>query len=246
MSDKKKDFKKKGVVENDINRRDFLYGTGGAIGLTTAAALGLPAIASAKTEIEFARSSCGEGKDKPRVLVAYGSRAGSTGGIADAVGKQLCVAGAAVDVRLVKEVTDLDAYDAVVVGGPARAGKWLKDSRNFVNMHQEALSKLPVVYFMACLQVVPEQPQLDTKNSPANETIEQKRQRAKAYLDPLLKKVPRVKPIDIGIFAGALHFDKLKRPERTLLKSAGLVEGDFRKWDRIKSWTTDIAPALLM
>jgi menaquinone-dependent protoporphyrinogen IX oxidase len=39
-----------------------------------------------------------------KILVCYASRAGSTGGVAEAIGKTLSESGASVDVRLMKDV----------------------------------------------------------------------------------------------------------------------------------------------
>jgi hypothetical protein len=51
-----------------------------------------------------------------RVLVAYGSKHGSTAEIADRIGERLREAGHEVDVLPAGSVTDLDRYEAVVLG----------------------------------------------------------------------------------------------------------------------------------
>jgi len=233
--------------ERGFSRRRFLAEAGGAIGLISAASWGLPVIGMGKAEIEFIQSSCGEAdKAEARVLVAYASRAGSTGGVADAIGKELCAAGAAADVLLLKQVTDLNSYDAVIVGGPARSEKWVKEARDFVDNHQQALSQMPVACFITCLKTAPGQPSLSLRGpEPEDEPVELKRLRVKAYLDPVLKKAPLVKPVDIAVFAGALDYSRLKRPEQAMLKSTGFIEGDFRDWERIRGWARGLFPSLL-
>jgi menaquinone-dependent protoporphyrinogen oxidase len=84
------------------------------------------------------------------------------------------------------------------------------------------LSKIPVAYFVVCM----------TMQNPT----EDNRQKALAYLDPILHSVPQVRPVKIGLFAGALHYDKLSWLMRQILKSKGLPEGDFRNWDTIRTW----------
>jgi len=229
-----------------VTRRRFMVGSGGALGLTAAASLGLPDVGLGKEKAEFIESSCGNvDKAKARVLVAYASRCGSTGGVADAIGKQLCELGAAADVRLIKNAPDLTPYNAVIVGGAGRNEKWLKAAREFVYDHRQALSQLPVAYFVTCLKTAPGQPSLSLKGPlPENETVERKRLRVKAYLAPLIESTPRVKPLDIAVFAGALDYGKLNRAETAMLKSSGFIEGDFRDWKRIRDWTSRIAPAL--
>jgi menaquinone-dependent protoporphyrinogen oxidase len=220
--------------------------TTSALGLTTAA-LGLPAAGASKVEIEFLRSSCGEDKQgAPRVLVAYASRCGTTGEVADAIAGVLCDKGAACDVRLVREVDDLASYDAAVIGSAARMAKWLPEAVQLIGKNKEALSTKPVAYFVTGTQMVPEQPQLDVKGPPPkDETMEQRQKRVKAYLDPVLRKYPEVKPVDIGAFAGALYFDRLKRAEKAMMKGAGFIEGDWRNFERIRAWAGEISPALL-
>ncbi|MBI5957219.1 MAG: flavodoxin, partial [Chloroflexi bacterium] len=51
-----------------------------------------------------------------KILVAYASRAGSTAGVAEAIGKTLSENGAQVEVRPMQDVKDLTPYGAVVAG----------------------------------------------------------------------------------------------------------------------------------
>lgn len=83
----------------------------------------------------------------PTVLVAYGSRNGSTEGIADLIGVALQGEGLAVAVRPAGEVRDLGGYDAVVLGGALYNGRWQHDARRFVNRHARELSRIPVWLF---------------------------------------------------------------------------------------------------
>ncbi len=249
MGDDKKDFSNKKKAEDtveknnecDVSRRRFLIeASGGAIALTTLATLGLPATGMGKPKIEFVKSSCGrEKKTASNILVAYASRCGTTGEVAEAIAKEICATGAAADVRLAEEVDNLSSYTAVVLGGAARGGKWLKEASKFVENHEEALSQMPVAYFMTCLQVVPGQPKRG-QGASEDETVKQAKSRVLAYLNPVLKNSPRVKPEDIGIFAGVLDFAKLSRGERTVMKRMGFKEGDFRDWDAIKAWAKSI------
>jgi menaquinone-dependent protoporphyrinogen oxidase len=252
MSDTRKKFTEMMVSEeldeSIVTRRCFLVSAGGAVGLTTAACLGIPVISMAKKkDIKFTEMSCGEKEGTTRrILVAYASMFGSTGGVAEAMARELCAAGAACDVRLIEKVNDLGPYHAVVLGSAIRSGRWLSEASGFVDKHKESLSKLPVAYFMTCLQVVPGQPAFSTKGRPPkDETLEDKRRRVRAYLDPVLKKAPEVKPLDIGIFAGALDFAKLSPGAKAMMNSVGFIEGDFRDWEAIRGWARAITPALL-
>lgn len=59
-----------------------------------------------------------------RVLVAYGSKHGATAGIADELGKTLREDRFDTAVQSADSVTDLNGYDAVVLGGALYAGRW--------------------------------------------------------------------------------------------------------------------------
>ena len=95
-------------------------------------------------EADFIQATYGEANTMDdRILVAYASQTGSTVGVAETVGKQLSVGGAIVDVRPVKEVTDLNGYRAVVVGSAIHCGKWMPEAVKFVEANQDRLRRIP-------------------------------------------------------------------------------------------------------
>jgi len=166
-----------------------------------------------------------------RLLVTYATRSGSAEGIAEAIAGSLREDGIEVDLVPVKKVSDVTSYKAVILGSPVRAGKLMAEAVKFVKANQEALSQMPVAYFVVCLTM-----QDDT---------EENRVKVLAYLDTLREQVPQVKPVDVGLFAGALDFKKLSLPIRLIMKSMKSVEGDFRDWDSIKAWAAKMRPMLL-
>jgi menaquinone-dependent protoporphyrinogen oxidase len=60
-----------------------------------------------------------------------------------------------------------------------------------------------------------------------------------SYMDPILKGVPEIKPVGIGTFAGALHYDNLSWLSKKILKSKGTPEGDFRDWSAVRAWARE-------
>jgi len=217
---------KKGSSEGRISRREFLAFVGGiasAISLGNMARAGSSFAAAAG----FPELQCGTaGK---RILVAYASKYGSTGGVAEAIGKELCNRGAAVDVLLTKNASQLDSYHGVVVGSPVYAGNWLSAAIDFLKTNSDALSKVPVAYFQVCMTV--------------RQQTEKNMKKAVAYLDSVLKEIPQIKPVATGIFAGAVDYSKLSAIEKRILKFRGVPEGDFRDWQAIQAWAagTDLA-----
>ena len=169
-----------------------------------------------------------------KILVAYASKCGSTGEVAEAIGQVLCDAGAVVDVRLAQNVTDVSPYRAVIVGSAIRSSKWLPEAVEFVEMHRETLSRVPVAYFLTSLTTV--------------QDTEETRRVAVACLDPVREQVPQVQPVDVGIFAGKLDFGKLPFMYRLVwpLTPGGSVgAGDYRDWEAIRAWADGLRPALL-
>ena len=224
----------------EISRREFMTHsariTGAVVGVMTLGA-GIPmARAGEAAEIQFPQSSCGINKTKaPKFLVAYASRCGSTGGVAEAIGKSLCHNGAIVDVRLINGVTDLRSYEAVVVGSAIRSDRWLPEVTAFVEKNRQLLSGIPVAYFLTCL----------TMSRPTKEN----QGKARSYLNPEITDVPEVTPVDIGLFAGVLDYGKLPFHIRMVMKikmsSKGVSEADYRDWEAIRRWSEDLCPKFL-
>ena len=87
-----------------------------------------------------------------KVLVAYTTNAGTTEEVAAVIGEELSRDGAQVDVRRIEEIADLASYSAVVIGGPMIMG-WHKAAAKFVKKHQQALSQVPVAYFLTAMSL---------------------------------------------------------------------------------------------
>jgi menaquinone-dependent protoporphyrinogen oxidase len=187
--------------------------------------------------IDFPETTCGEDINKgSRVLVAYASRCGSTGGVADRIGQVMCEMGARAEVKLVEHVTRLDPYQALIVGSAIRSDQWLPEAVDFLRANRAMLDRIPVALFLTCLTM--------STPSAAN------REKAGAYLEPLFKAVPELHPVDTGLFAGALDYGKLSWPMRMIMrqkmKDRGIEEGDYRDWSRIRAWAAALPRKLQM
>jgi menaquinone-dependent protoporphyrinogen oxidase len=227
---------KKGGFMKKMTRREFMVNgsiiTGGTLGaLTLGGGIFSPSKALS-TEIIFPESSCqNKNLNNKNILIAYASAYGSTGGVAEAIGKELCRKGAKVDVFLMKNVKNLSSYQGVVVGSAIYRGKWMPEAVNFVRGHAEILQQVPVAYFMVCMTM--------------RQPTEENRRKALAFLDPVLQTIPQVKPVDIAPFAGAMHYNNLSWLNKTVIQSKGGSEGDFRDWKAIQTWAQGLGSLLL-
>jgi len=167
-----------------------------------------------------------------KILVTYASRAGSTAGVAEAIGQTLTDSGAQVEVRPMKEVQDLAPYGAVVAGSAIQAGQWLPEALQFMQTHQAALARKPFAAFLVCM----------TLAMPNNKYQEQ----VADWLKPVRALV---KPVSEGLFAGALDISKIPsfgdRLKFRLSVAFGVwSEGDHRDWNAVRAWAADLKPIL--
>jgi menaquinone-dependent protoporphyrinogen oxidase len=169
-----------------------------------------------------------------RILVTYASRAGSTAGVAEAIGKTLTENGAQVDVRPMQEVEDLAPYGAVVAGSAIQGGEWLPEAMQFMQTHRAALAQKRFAAFLVCMT-------LSMKDA------EKYRTHVATWLDPVRALV---KPISEGLFAGALDLRKVPSfGDRLKFKLSVLFgawsEGDHRDWNAIRQWAESLRPLLV-
>lgn len=218
--------------DSTLSRREFIKLTGAtAVTLTLGSTLAFPQTSQAE-KVTFLEHSCGNANTLDgKILVAYGSKCGSTGEVAKAIGKTVCESGAAVDVKYIKNVANLTQYKAVIVGSAIRMGKWLPDVVRFVKTSRQELSQMPVAYFLCCY----------TMRNPSKEN----RQKVLSYLDPVYEAIPEVKPVSVGLFAGVVDYSKLSWIFKRILKKKGVEEGDFRDWNAIRSWTVGLRTEIL-
>ncbi len=168
-----------------------------------------------------------------RVLVAYATRAGSTAGVAEAIGKALTERGLLVDVRRMLDVHDLSPYQAVVAGSAIRGGRWLSEAMDFVRNHQAELQSKPFAAFMVCITLAMKQG-------------EAYRAGIADWMKPVRDLAPMVSE---GLFAGMLDFSKLPINMDTLrlraVVAAGVFpKGDHRDWEAIRQWAESLPPLL--
>ena len=161
---------------------------------------------------------------KSRLLVTYATAAGSTVGVAEAIGKTIATSGYAVDVKPIKNNPSLKGYQAVILGSAVHGKRWLPEATEFVENHQEELKKLQVAAF--CVHIM----NLGTD--------EKSKKNRLTYLDPIRSLLPIV---DEGYFAGrGVDPDTSTRFERFMAGLMQIPPGDKRDWEKIGAWADNV------
>ncbi len=168
---------------------------------------------------------------KGKVLVTYASYAGSTKDIADEIGISLIEAGYSVDVCPMSQVKVMNGYNAVVLGTAIRRERPLPEAIDFVNKFRAALRHLPIALFSVGADM-----RLDTPDN---------REKTIRYLKPMLQEINQ--PVEVGLFAGKVDTGELSMWWRMLApkdQAGNVPEGDWRDWDKIRTWSEQLAASL--
>ncbi|MFD1852433.1 flavodoxin domain-containing protein [Kitasatospora cinereorecta] len=154
-------------------------------------------------------------------MVVYGTKRGSTAEIAQFVAGILRDRGLDAESLPASEVTDLDGYDAVLMGGALYGGRWPRDVRRFARRHRRALRERPVWMFSSG--------PLDSSAS-------------KTHVPPppgVQRIMQRTRARDHVTFGGRLEAGAEGRVARMIVEDGR--GGDFRDFARIAAWATAVA-----
>lgn len=171
-----------------------------------------------------------------RVLVAFATRSGSTGEIAERIAQRLRTGGHDADAEPVSDAVHVTAYDAFVIGSAVYLGRWQKEAVRFVQRNRSTLADRPTWLFSSGpLGTEPTLAGIDQRDGAVNPA-------------ELAALTEAARPRGHHVFFGALNPDHLGLGPRVMrLTPAGrklFVEGDFRDWTEIEAWTDEIAGAL--
>lgn len=215
----------------DQTRRPFIMNsakrTGAVMGAATLGKELLMPQTIEAAHVQFPESHCGSHKKgRHNILIAYASKFGTTGEVANALGKVFCHEGHTVDTQWVKHVQDIHTYDAVIIGSAIQYDTWMSEATEFVTANQHILRTLPVAYFFTCLVL--------------SKHTEKAEQKATVYAKKVSSLIPRVTPVSVGRFAGVLDYSQMSFFSRQIFRVGmsimGVQEGDYRDWDAIHSW----------
>ncbi|WP_405810866.1 flavodoxin domain-containing protein [Streptomyces sp. NBC_00210] len=156
-----------------------------------------------------------------RVLVAYGTKNGSTAEIADVIADALKEAGLRSETRPAAAARDVTEYDAVVLGGALYAGRWHRDAVRFARRHEHSLAERPVWLFSSG--------PLDASAGERDIPPVPSAARAATLLDAR----------EHVTFGGRLEEGARGFIARMIVKQGR--GGDFRDMERIRAWARGIA-----
>lgn len=155
-----------------------------------------------------------------RILVAVASKHGSTAELATALAAGLRHHGADVDVHAPGAVSSVADYDVVIVGSAVYRNRWLRAAREFIDEHARALLSREVFLFSS------------------GPIVEQDRPVNNHYDVP--PAMARTGAREHRTFAGKIDPAVLGAGERVVVRMTGARLGDFRDWDAIGSWASEI------
>jgi menaquinone-dependent protoporphyrinogen oxidase len=164
-----------------------------------------------------------------RVLVAYATKHGATGEIAEKIGQVLSQEGVPANVRPVDQVSGLSRYNAIVLGSAVYAGRWRKEAASFLEGNEKELAGRPVWLF---------------SSGPTGEGDPVELMKGWRFPEALQPIAGRIQPRDTALFHGVLDTEELGLGEKLIVKALKAPMGDFRDWEAITAWAADIADAL--
>ncbi len=170
------------------------------------------------------------------VLVAYASRHGSTGQIAERIAARLVEHGVEAEARSLDGSIDPGRYGAVVLGSAVYFGRWMIEAIEFVHDQADSLAGRPVWLFSSGPLGA------ERTDDQGRDLREVSRPEDAGELDELLH------PLEHRVFFGSLDRGGLGVGEWVVsaIPAGGdvLAEGDFRDWAEVDAWAGSIARAI--
>lgn len=158
-----------------------------------------------------------------KVLVAVGSKYGSTREVGAVVVEVLAGHGFEVDLMDAADVRTVTPYDAVILGSAVYGGLWRRDASTLAKEHRDVLVARDVWTFSVGMETVVVEGQPKDEAYAISEGIGARDHRR---------------------FTGALDADKLNIGERALIRALNPPLGDFRDFADVRTWAEQVAAQL--
>jgi len=183
--------------------------------------------------------------EKPKILIAYGTRYGATTSTAKEIANVLQHEGFEVKVLNLKKekVQDITKFELVIIGTGMKMEMWTSKAKAFLKKFSGELKKKKVAIFVssggrALLEHKGEHDEIDRIT--------------KKYLEDKASKYG-LNPISMSMFGGVWDYNQMSKIYRKFLDAekenfvaAGIKETkpgvyDTRNWDNIRKWTKELA-----
>jgi menaquinone-dependent protoporphyrinogen oxidase len=163
------------------------------------------------------------------VLVTFASQTEATAEVAEFIGKTLEEQGMIVTVKAVDQVTDLNRYQALVIGSGVKMDKTYREAQEFLKRSRQSLLQKQFAAFITC-------------GSLSKDTAEN-RDKAQKYANQLAEAAS-ARPLSQGLFAGRMDMSRAKGLIGLLMRKSASKAEDWRDWDSIRGWAVDLAQQL--
>jgi len=160
------------------------------------------------------------------ILVAYASRMGGTQEIAEAIGGRLELAGFDVDVLPCDRQPAVANYDAVVIGSEIYLQRWEKAAKKLLREQTDELAARRVWLF---------------QSGPCGEGARTEQSPVQGKVTKLAARIGCPAPVTFG---GRLTVETATGPISKWMATGETLAGDYRDFDRIRSWADSIAEEL--
>lgn len=160
------------------------------------------------------------------VLVTAASKHGATEEIAERIGATLVDRGFNVEVKNLRDVDEIDRYEAVVLGSAIYYGKWMKEATRFVDTYAGELAERPTWLFGSG-PIVGNPPLTDDPNAIRPASVK--------------KLFSSTHAREHKLFGGKIDRRRLSPAEKVPVRMVRASEGDWRDWDAVDQWAADIA-----
>jgi len=180
-----------------------------------------------------------------RVLIAYGSRYGSTEEIASRLAGFLGEEGVeatVLDVKKNRSWPSLEGYDGVIVGSGVKVSKWMREPLEFLRRKRGELEGKRLALFVSCLTVL-------TDPDNAREDLLEKVAEEAGVEAELMEAFGPVMDVGPGSKMGFLDKKIAQSVMLGLSKERGMEldmkgRNDLRDWDRIRDFAQRFAESL--
>lgn len=161
-----------------------------------------------------------------KLLIAYYTETNTTKEIAEAIGRIAAEKEWEYDMKALSDIISVKGYDAVLVGAPVHAMRWVPKANTFVEKHREALQKIPTAYYAVAYLLNCSRPFFQ-----------------KLIRKSLDKAAGIVTPVKTGMFDGRVKSEFPAFPRWIFGVKPGTAT-DLRDWKAIEAWAKDFIEKL--